>query len=103
MNGMILRWMLKYSIERLNKVGYVMYIYRDEKWEKVFSYSFSQAGPPQPFITAMPVVADPAPAKVCKYGDPTCPCADGDSFHYEGENPWPKPGISSRLEKEKNG
>lgn len=23
----------------------------------------------------------------CKYGDPTCPCQDGDMCHYEGENP----------------
>lgn len=26
-------------------------------------------------------------AKKCKYGDPTCPCQDGDQCHYEGENP----------------
>ena len=30
-------------------------------------------------------------AKLCKYGDPTCPCADGDTCHYEGQNPWPAP------------
>jgi hypothetical protein len=23
----------------------------------------------------------------CKYGDPFCPCEDGDQCHYEGENP----------------
>ena len=23
----------------------------------------------------------------CKYGDPTCPCQDGDLCHYEGEDP----------------
>ncbi len=23
----------------------------------------------------------------CKYGDPTCPCQDGDPWHYEGEQP----------------
>lgn len=23
----------------------------------------------------------------CKYGDPSCPCQDGDSCHYEGDNP----------------
>lgn len=23
----------------------------------------------------------------CFYGDPTCPCRDGDPCHYEGENP----------------
>jgi hypothetical protein len=23
----------------------------------------------------------------CKYGDPFCPCQDGDQCHYEGENP----------------
>ena len=26
---------------------------------------------------------------LCKYGDPTCPCQDGDMCHYEGPNPWP--------------
>jgi hypothetical protein len=26
----------------------------------------------------------------CKYGDPTCPCQDGDMCHYEGEDPWHK-------------
>lgn len=23
----------------------------------------------------------------CKYGDPTCPCQDGDACHYEGPEP----------------
>ena len=23
----------------------------------------------------------------CKYGDPTCPCQDGDMCHYEGPDP----------------
>ena len=23
----------------------------------------------------------------CKYGDPLCPCPDGDPCHYEGNNP----------------
>jgi hypothetical protein len=23
----------------------------------------------------------------CKYGDPLCPCQDGDMCHYEGDNP----------------
>jgi hypothetical protein len=27
----------------------------------------------------------------CKYGDPTCPCQDGDLCHYEGKNAWPAP------------
>jgi hypothetical protein len=27
----------------------------------------------------------------CKYGDPTCPCQDGDMCHYEGPNAWPPP------------
>lgn len=29
---------------------------------------------------------------ICRYGDPTCPCQDGDSCHYEdaGDSPaWP--------------
>jgi hypothetical protein len=30
--------------------------------------------------------AQPGP-KVCKYGDTTCPCPDGDPCHYEGKNP----------------
>jgi hypothetical protein len=31
--------------------------------------------------------------RICKYGDTTCPCPDGDSCHYEGKNPMtaPKP------------
>lgn len=24
---------------------------------------------------------------LCKYGDPLCPCQDGDMCHYEGPNP----------------
>jgi len=27
----------------------------------------------------------------CKYGDPYCPCQDGDMCHYEGPNPMPAP------------
>ena len=27
----------------------------------------------------------------CKYGDPACPCQDGDTCHYEGENPMTPP------------
>lgn len=27
----------------------------------------------------------------CKYGDPACPCQDGDTCHYEGKDAWPKP------------
>ena len=37
----------------------------------------------------------------CKYGDPTCPCQDGDACHYEGENPWsvpPKYTLNARAE-----
>jgi hypothetical protein len=26
-------------------------------------------------------------SEVCKYGDPYCPCQDGDMCHYEGQNP----------------
>ncbi len=29
----------------------------------------------------------------CKYGDPSCPCQDGDLCHYEGENPMTPPAI----------
>lgn len=29
--------------------------------------------------------------KVCKSGDETCPCPDGDPCHYEGEGAWPRP------------
>ncbi|MES2958502.1 MAG: NADAR family protein [Pseudomonadota bacterium] len=32
-----------------------------------------------------------APATPCKYGDPTCPCQDGDACHYEGANPMAAP------------
>lgn len=27
----------------------------------------------------------------CKYGDPFCPCQDGDQCHYEGKDAWPIP------------
>ena len=27
----------------------------------------------------------------CKYGDPFCPCQDGDMCHYEAPNPLPAP------------
>ena len=30
-------------------------------------------------------------ATPCKYGDPLCPCQDGDQCHYEGENPMTPP------------
>ncbi len=29
----------------------------------------------------------------CKYGDPYCPCQDGDLCHYEGVNPMRPPGY----------
>lgn len=29
----------------------------------------------------------------CKYGDPLCPCQDGDMCHYEGPKPLPVPAI----------
>jgi len=36
----------------------------------------------------------------CKYGDPLCPCQDGDSCHYEGDNPMTPPvGISVRYDR----
>jgi hypothetical protein len=28
---------------------------------------------------------------ICPHGDPCCPCRDGDSCHYEGENPMTPP------------
>jgi len=33
----------------------------------------------------------PHDRKLCKYGDPFCPCQDGDPCHYEGENPMTPP------------
>jgi hypothetical protein len=42
--------------------------------------------------------------KECKYGDPACPCQDGDACHYEGENPLKKPTwwhrVKAKLEKD---
>jgi hypothetical protein len=29
----------------------------------------------------------------CKYGDPACPCQDGDRCHYEGERPFKAPSV----------
>lgn len=35
----------------------------------------------------------PAPwDRPCPYGDPTCPCQDGDPCHYTGPNPMTPPG-----------
>ena len=34
---------------------------------------------------------DAAAQKPCLYGDPCCPCQDGDPCHYEGENPMRPP------------
>jgi len=33
----------------------------------------------------------------CKYGDPYCPCQDGDMCHYEGPNPMPPPKVCLRC------
>ena len=33
----------------------------------------------------------------CKYGDPMCPCQDGDACHYEGDNPMTPPPIKARI------
>ena len=30
----------------------------------------------------------------CKYGDPFCPCQDGDMCHYEGPNPMTPPNAT---------
>ena len=35
----------------------------------------------------------------CKYGDPTCPCQDGDPCHYEGDNPMTPPTALILLRK----
>lgn len=35
-----------------------------------------------------------AEPRLCKYGDPTCPCPDGDLCHYEGKDAWPAPAVS---------
>lgn len=34
----------------------------------------------------------------CKYGDPLCPCPDGDMCHYEGVDPWPLNDAYARAE-----
>jgi len=33
----------------------------------------------------------------CKYGDPFCPCQDGDMCHYEGPNPWSPPKVCPKC------
>ena len=33
------------------------------------------------------------PKKTCKYGDPICPCQDGDMCHYEGPDAWEPPSL----------
>lgn len=35
-----------------------------------------------------------AAAEACKYGDPYCPCQDGDPCHYEGDNPMTPPAVT---------
>lgn len=53
----------------------------------------------QALLAAYPSVAAPVtPKKVCKYGDPFCPCQDGDPCHYEGKNPMPAPVIPQAKE-----
>lgn len=39
---------------------------------------------------------EPKP-KRCRYGDPSCPCQDGDICHYEGENPMTPPDHARLL------
>ena len=34
----------------------------------------------------------------CKYGDPTCPCQDGDLCHYEGKNAWKPPDAFMQVQ-----
>lgn len=31
--------------------------------------------------------------EMCPYGNPYCPCPDGDECHYEGTNPMPPPDV----------
>jgi hypothetical protein len=38
----------------------------------------------------------PQVRKKCKYGDPFCPCQDGDTCHYKDENPWPLPSTEQK-------
>jgi len=40
----------------------------------------------------------PAAPKRCKYGDPLCPCQDGDQCHYEGKNPMTPPAAQAHKE-----
>lgn len=48
---------------------------------------------------AQPIEGDGGPRK-CKYGDPTCPCQDGDPCHYEGENPMSPPNLRDKATRE---
>lgn len=41
--------------------------------------------------SASPALPEPKPA--CKFGDPLCPCQDGDACHYEGANPMTPPTV----------
>ncbi len=34
----------------------------------------------------------------CKYGDPLCPCQDGDMCHYEGPNPMKPPNVTNEMQ-----
>jgi len=42
-------------------------------------------------VAALKAEVEKAQPKYCRYGDPTCPCQDGDPCHYEGKNPWTPP------------
>jgi hypothetical protein len=44
-----------------------------------------------------------AATKKCEFGDPACPCQDGDMCHYKGDNPFPQPaGLSSAAPSERD-
>lgn len=60
--------------------------------EKAIQESYAIAPPEQP-----PASEKTPGGKPCKYGDPLCPCQDGDACHYEGENPM----TSEKPEREK--
>ncbi len=37
------------------------------------------------------------PVNVCPYGDPHCPCPDGDPCHYEGDDPMTPPTDEEKV------
>ncbi len=59
------------------------------KRRKFFSWFGSLLSAAVGIVMARPALASNRTG--CKFGDPSCPCQDGDQCHYTGEGAWPPP------------